>query len=311
LAVEVARGGRWLERFATKRLRVLYLDEESSPRLLRRRLRKILKGKGLPANGLDIHFAVGQGFSLSDPKAVARLQQLLDQLQPGLVIIDSLIRVHGAEENSATEMAKVFAVLKELVRRSKAAFVIADHQRKPGQMNSNLDVLLRGSSEKKAFVDSLLSMQKKDKMLIVEHSKSRHDVEIPAFVVQIEDTAPGATVVRWVGDAEGIKVAAAQDQVDTFLHAAIPPGESVPRKDLVVKAKAAGISVRILDERLRDLVADGRLIREDRKPADGPGRQQARFRWNGANNLFQVADPAETNSDHDNQLEWNELREAG
>lgn len=297
LAIECARGGRWLGRFQTTAVRVLYVDEESSERLLRHRLRKSLRGKGLRGEDLDIHFAVGQGFSLSNPQSVAQLRRLLEELQPGLVIIDSLIRVHAAEENSATEMSKVFAVVKDLVRQSGATFIFADHQRKPGHVTGNLEFLLRGSSEKMAFVDCLLSMQRKDGTLIIEHSKSRFAEPAPSFVVRIEDPEPGATVVRCLGDAEGLKAAAKREEVEEFLRAAIPAGEWVARKDLVARSKAEGISSRLLDETLKTLVAGKQLDRDDRKPSDGRGGKQAHYRWRGEPTTFHVAEPPETESE--------------
>ncbi len=309
LAVEVARGGRWLGRFQSTQATVLYLDEESSPRLLRHRLRKLLKGKSLRAADLDIHFAVGQGFSLSNPESVAQLKRLLEDLKPGLVIIDSLIRVHTAEENSASEMSKVFAVVKDLVRQSGATIVFADHQRKQGHIAGNLDQLLRGSSEKKAFADCLLSMQRKDGALIVEQSKSRFDQEIPSFVVLIEDPEPGATTVRCLGDAEGIKNAAMHEQAEEFLHSAIPLGEWVTRKDLAAQAKAEGIPQRLLADTLKELVAGGQLDRDDRKTDDGAGRKQAHYRWKREATSFHGANPPETMSGEGNQLPIKDLDE--
>jgi len=307
LAIETARGGRWLGRFPTQKLKVLYVDEESSPRLLRRRYRKLLKAKNLRSEGVEIHLVVGEGFSLSNPKSVAGLKRLLDEHRPGLVIFDSLIRVHEAEENSATEMAKVFAVLKDLIRLSKAAFVIADHQRKPGHASGSLDTLLRGSSEKKAFVDCLLSMQKKDNALIVEHSKSRHDVEIPDFVVRIEDPATGGTVVQCTGDAEEVKTAAIRNQVEEFLRIVIPKGEWVVRKALVARAKDEGISTRNLDETLKSLVGTDSMDRDDRVPDEGPRRKQAHFRWKDDATSFHVGEAPETMFGEDNQMDINDL----
>jgi hypothetical protein len=279
LAVEHTRGGKWLGQFATAQGRVLYLDEESSPALLRHRLTKLLASKGVSAEQLDLHVAVGQGLSFSDPASVERLRQLLDRLRPALVIVDSLIRVHRAEENSASEMAQVFKAVKDLIREFGCAFLFADHQRKPGGFGTSLDLLLRGSSEKAAFVDTLLSLQRKEGTLIVEHSKSRYAEPIPAFVVRIEDVGPEATAVVYGGEAEQIKQAARQEAAREFLAAALSHGEWMARKDLVERAKGAKVSEKALDEVLKAL--DGLQIeREDRKPeTGGRGGKAAYYRW--------------------------------
>jgi len=275
VAIEHARGGKWLGQFATAQGRVLYLDEESSPALLRHRLTRLLAAKGLSADQLDLHVAVGQGLSFSNPASVEQLRRLLDQLRPALVIVDSLIRVHRAEENSASEMAQVFKAVKALIREFGCAFLFADHQRKPGGFGVSLDLLLRGSSEKAAFVDTLLSLQRKEGTLIVEHSKSRYAEPIPAFVVRIEDTGPEATAVVYGGEAEQIKQAARQEAAREFLTAALGTGDWIARKDLVEQAKEAEVSEKALDEVLKALEGEGSVERENRKPDSGRGGKAA------------------------------------
>ncbi|MCM8794583.1 MAG: AAA family ATPase [Candidatus Omnitrophica bacterium] len=278
LAIECARGGKWLGQLPTTATRVLYLDEESSPSLLRKRLRKLLGGKKLPQDGLDVHFCVGQGFSLSRPDAVEQLRILLGSLRPGLVIIDSLIRVHRAEENSASEMAQVFEVVKNLIREYRCAFLFADHQRKPGHFGTSLDLLLRGSSEKAAFVDTLLSLQKKEESLIVEHSKSRCDEAVPAFVVEIKDREPDTTTVAYTGEAEALKQEARLEAAREFLATALRGGDWIARKELIEQAKEAEVSEKAVDEALKTLEAEGRLERENRKPEGGRGGKAAFYR---------------------------------
>ncbi len=279
LAIECARGGKWLGQFPASPSRVLYLDEESSPGLLRKRLRKLLGGKKLPQDGLDVHFCVGQGFSLSRPDAVEQLRILLSSLRPGLVIIDSLIRVHRAEENSASEMARVFEVVKNLIREYRCTFLFADHQRKPGHWGTSLDLLLRGSSEKAAFVDTLLSLQRKEDALIVEHSKSRCDEAVPAFVVSIEDREPDTTTVAYTGEAEALKQQARLEAALEFLEAALRQGDWAARKELIEQAKEAEVSEKAVDEALKALEAEGRLERQNRKPEGGRGGKAAFYRW--------------------------------
>jgi len=280
LAIEAARGGKWLGQFPTTATKVLYLDEESSPGLLRKRLRKLLGGKKLSQGGLDVHFCVGQGFSLSRSDSVEQLRILLSSLHPGLVIIDSLIRVHRAEENSASEMARVFEVVKNLIREFSCTFLFADHQRKPGNFGTpSLDLLLRGSSEKAAFVDTLLSLQRKEEALIVEHSKSRYDEAVPAFIVNIKDQEPDTTTVAYAGEAEAFKQETRLETAREFLETALRSGEWVARQALITQAKDVGVSEKTIDEALKTLKAAGRLDREDRKTEGGRGGKTAHYRW--------------------------------
>ncbi len=127
---------------------------------------------------------------------------VVDTYQPAVIIIDCLIRVHDAEENSASEMSKVFKRVKSIVSQFGCTIVIADHHRKPGKNSTSQDYSLRGSSDKMAIADSVLSIRSKDNRIIVEHTKSRHSQAINPFIVEIEDLDEGSTSGRYVGAAE-------------------------------------------------------------------------------------------------------------
>jgi len=277
-AIECSIGGKWLGYFATTQCRVLYLDEESSSALLRKRLKKLLRAKELQETELDLHFCVGQGICLTDSGSVERIRNLISTLRPGLVIVDSLIRVHRAEENSATEMARVFAVVKDLVREFSCSFLFADHQRKPNGFGTSLDLLLRGSSEKVAFVDTLLSLHRKENTLIVEHSKSRYDEAVSAFTISITDPTPETTVVAYTGEAEVLKQQARQEAAREFIMSVLNADEWLARKVLVEQAKDTDLSEKVLDATLKSLEAEGKVDRENRKPESGPGGKAAFYR---------------------------------
>jgi hypothetical protein len=279
LAIETARGGDWLGRFRTAKGGVLYFDEESALALLRFRLHRLIAGKHMPASELDLHFGVGQGICLDDPSSLELLRRELAAHNPKLVIFDSLIRVNRADENSASEMAKVFAIVKKLVRDYGCTIVFADHQRKPGHMSTSQDMLLRGSSDKLAFIDTLLSLHKREDKLIIEHSKSRYGMAVPSFVIEIVDAGPMATTVAYVGEADEMRRAAKQDEAKAFLKIALAGGDWVPRKDLVAQAEDDGISTKALDATLKEMTEVTRELQKDmRKPETGRGGRSAHYR---------------------------------
>ena len=280
LAIECARGGKWLGHFQTCLGKVLYIDEESSLPLILQRVRQLLAGKNLSGDGLELYFAIQQGLCFSNADSVGMLRKVLGELRPDMVIIDSLIRVHRAEENSATEMSAVFDTVNELVVAYKCSFVIADHQRKMGNFAVPSNQLLRGSSEKAAFADSVLSLSKKDQTLICEHSKSRFTQPAPAFAITIEDKTPEAVSVSYIGDAEAIKQEeqeTRQEGVNDFLVETIHE-QWLSRKELVEQAKGADISWKMLDAGLKALEKKGLIEREDRKSNEGRGGKAAFFR---------------------------------
>lgn len=280
LAIECARGGKWLGHFQTNLGKVLYIDEESSMPLMVKRLRQLLGGKSISGDGLELYFAIQQGLRFDDGDRVAILRQVLSELRPDLVIVDSLIRVHHAEENSASEMSEVFESVKRLVADYQCSFLFADHQRKMGNFSVSSDQLLRGSSEKAAFADTLLSLSRKDQTLICEHSKSRFTEPTPAFAVTIEDKTPETTSVSYIGEAEAMKQEeqeARQESASEFLTENLHE-QWVSRKELVKQAKEAGVSEKMLDVALKALEAKRLIERDTRKSNEGRGGKAAFFR---------------------------------
>jgi hypothetical protein len=273
LAIACGYGGLWLGKFEVPKGTVLYIDEESSNALLHKRLKKMVKAKEIDKDILDVHFLVGQGLCFNDELSVCKLRGIIQELKPRVIIIDSLIRVHRSEENSAKEMSAIFAIIKNLVREFQCTFLFADHQRKPNQFGGgSLDVALRGSTEKTTFVDTLLSLKRKDKMLIVEHSKSRFSEATPAFMVMIEDVSSEATSIRYIGESIAHLQEERLKKAHDFLITALNNNEWVSRKSLVVMAKKIEIPEKILDEALKDAVETELLEREDRKSGSRGGK---------------------------------------
>jgi archaellum biogenesis ATPase FlaH len=193
LAIEMARGGgSWMAKYLVNPSQVLYVDEESSPRLLRTRVSKLLAAKGITIQDLKIEFCVGKNVNFSSEVSVEKLKKVLERLAPKVVFIDSLVRVHRMNENSSTEMASFFASLKKLMRQFKCSFFLLDHENKGVYQSEELEREpssndLRGSNEKGAFADSVLSLRRREGELHLFHTKSRYDEATPPSTVRILD----------------------------------------------------------------------------------------------------------------------------
>jgi len=280
--------GKWLGKFATRVGTVLYIDEESSKELLKVRLNKLLNGTGINRDSLNLHLMVGQGLNLNNHNSVARLWKLMDSLRPNLVIADSLIRLHQSDENSAKEMARVFGVVKDLVREFKCCFVFADHQRKPSRFNGSLDNMLRGSSEKVAFVDTLLSIKKSKNSLIVEHSKSRFVKPVPSFLVEVRDEGVDTTRVVYMGVVGNQKQEEQLKKVGEFLKLALTKDEWISRKKLVELSKLKGMPVKKLDNGLKHFFAEGVIDYEGKTVPSGRKQDFYRLHVDNEKNQCQV-----------------------
>ncbi len=201
LARAVASGTPWLGHFPTNQATVLVIDEESHlPGLQARAL--MLEGGHKLGVDLPLFFAIGHGIRVDANPGAAHLAALLDLHKPGLTILDSLTRVHGADENSAGQMSDVFGNSKALMRRYKTAFVFTDHIRKKSLLNDP-EELLRGSTEKRAWPECILFAQPGERgTLNVMHVKSRFTERLADFAVTVTvDKAAGAATVMHAGAA--------------------------------------------------------------------------------------------------------------
>src|SRR5437667_2175155 len=165
LALALARattvGGNFLGR-RTSPKRVLYLDRENPLSVIRERLQVLFGGPSdLRPWGL---------WCQEEPPLIGD-QRLLEfaRTEP-VLIIDSMIRFHRADENSATQMALVMPSHRELATVS-ASLVVLHHKAK-GDTSS-----YRGSSDIVAGADVAFSLLRRNVLLELRTIKNRFAVE--------------------------------------------------------------------------------------------------------------------------------------
>ena len=207
LARAVGSGRSWLCHHRTAQQPVLVVDEESHLPGLKRRLEMLDAVDPLPEDA-PIFFAVGLGVRLDTAAGMAELDRLHRAYRPGLTIVDSFTRVHGADENSAGQMADVFRNAKSLMRSLGTAMLFLDHLRKKGLINDS-EEMLRGSTEKRAWPETILFAAPLDRdRVAVSHVKSRFSERLPDFQVQIR-------VDKDAGTAEVVHGGAAPSEART------------------------------------------------------------------------------------------------
>jgi hypothetical protein len=165
----------------------------------------------------EIYFCVGHGIRLDTQAGVQRLETVIDTYRPGLVIIDSLTRVHGADENDAGSMAAVFAVAKQLMRVYGTAILFTDHLRKKSLINDP-EEMLRGSTEKRAWPDSILfAAPGEGTRVAVTHAKSRWGPRLEPFIIAIDaDREAGTVTVSHAGPVVADAVMKGNDIVEAI-----------------------------------------------------------------------------------------------
>ena len=192
LCIELANGGgSWLNRFAVNSGTALYVDEENGSALLKQRLKAMLKAKGIKASD-SLQLCIEHGYKLDNEKSVDRLKKKIEKVKPQVVVLDSLRRFHNRNENDSGEVSSLFDVLRKLARAYHCSFVVLDHERKPpadtrfvADEASSDD--LRGSNDKGAAADAVLSLKEKRGELYLYHTKSRFSRPFLPVLVQIEE----------------------------------------------------------------------------------------------------------------------------
>jgi hypothetical protein len=136
---------------------VVLLCAEDPAAVLAARLAALARSRSRPLEALPIEVIVEPQVRL--PESLGRLSATLARSRPGLLLLDPLIRLHRADENSASEMAVVLDGLRDLARAQKTSILVVHHARKAAA-GSSPGTGLRGSSDLAAFGDSNLFLRR-------------------------------------------------------------------------------------------------------------------------------------------------------
>lgn len=177
---------------------VLIIDEEDHLRLLKRRL-ELLGAQEAD----DIHYLSQSGIKIDIESVRDMVLDIVKEKNIKLVIFDSLIRVHGQEENDAGGMAKVFNSFQKIITAG-ASILFTHHHRKQQQgQKTNTGQSMRGSSDILAAVDCHITIEKKSEeedRLILRQTKLRQGELLPPFEIKILKSELGPSGFEYAGD---------------------------------------------------------------------------------------------------------------
>lgn len=152
LAVAVASATPFLGRFPVERPgRVLAYLAEDSPGDVKARVRALCRDRRVDLATLDLHLITAPSLRLDERHDRERLEHAIATLQPRLLLLDPLIRLHAVDENDSRAVSALLGHLRQLERTHDLSVVLVHHTRKnqhgrPGQA-------LRGSSDLHAWLD--------------------------------------------------------------------------------------------------------------------------------------------------------------
>jgi len=153
MALSVASATPCLGRFAVQAQgpALVFLAEDSLP-AVRARLEGLCAHRKLDLRGLDLYVITAPSLRLDQGPDRQLLEAMLVRLNPRILLLDPLVRLHRLDENSAADISQLLGFLRALQRAHNTAIVLLHHASKkhraqPGQA-------LRGSSDLHAFGDS-------------------------------------------------------------------------------------------------------------------------------------------------------------
>jgi len=153
MALSVASATPCLGRFTVQAQgpALVFLAEDSLP-AVRARLDGLCAQRNLDIRALDLYVITAPSLRLDQGPDRQLLEAMLARLNPRIVLLDPLVRLHRLDENSAADISRLLGFLRDLQRTYDTAIVLVHHASKkhraqPGQA-------LRGSSDLHAFGDS-------------------------------------------------------------------------------------------------------------------------------------------------------------
>src|SRR6266516_2652853 len=119
---------------------------------------------------LPLHVITAPSMRLDLASDRQRLSYTIEALQPVLLVLDPLIRLHQRDENDASPIAPLLGFLRQLQRQFHVAVLLVHHAKKDGA-SLRPGQALRGSSELHGWGDSNLYLRRhRDQLsLTVEH----------------------------------------------------------------------------------------------------------------------------------------------
>lgn len=170
MAVSVASGSPCLGVFPVRRSGpVLLYAAEGSDSSLRSRLESIARSRQIDFNSLDVRVITVDRLRLDQTGDQERFSATVARHRPSLVVLDPLVRIHGADENASSAVAALLGYFRTLQRKAGASVLLVHHTRKNLSLRTGYS--LRGSSDFYAWTDCLLYLERRQEQrrLMVEH----------------------------------------------------------------------------------------------------------------------------------------------
>lgn len=271
----IASGTAIFDTYTVKKTRrVLYIQEEDSEEIVRRRVNLLCAGHDITVPD-DDHFrvAIRKGFRIDDTAWYEILRKELDTFRPDLVVVDVLNKVHSADEKDQKQMTEMMWLFEYCRRDFDCGFMLVHHFKKQGQHGSKRgNQRLRGSTVLGGWSEcSYYLSELEDKHLRVEHESKNPTLEPFSFRLEDVMDAGGVKVVAvrltYQGIAKGITEAHKKNKMlETVTAAYAKGGQAACTVSLL--SKLVGVGDTTTRKRLKLLVGN-KMVRMVEVMVDG------------------------------------------
>ena len=149
-------GGMFLERFRCRKTTVLIYSLEDDAAETRAKAGYMLKGRRFPKKLLMSHAVV-----VDLPADFSRIEQDIVESKARVVILDTLRRSDGLNEDNSTDMAPVLREFRRIVREYAVTDVLIHHAGHKIEDSDNPGDYCRGTSDFNASWETLIGLQKR------------------------------------------------------------------------------------------------------------------------------------------------------
>lgn len=206
LAIEVSRGGMWLNRYPVKKRKVLFINQERPKNETQRRFVALLYAKELG------HYE-GTKFVITDqdikenliiksntsikvdiPQSFDVFKRELDKILAEVIIVDSWSTFHTKEESSNSENMVIMELIKSLRDQYKCTFIFIDHENKgahqrnrEGKRSPDTGDQSGASTKPRVAEFCLVAVAQSEQSSMVYPTKATQGFKAAPFLVQVTD----------------------------------------------------------------------------------------------------------------------------
>ena len=180
----IATGINFLNRYETKKGKIIYLDKENGIPIMKERSRMIKTGLGL--DKADVGFICFSQLKIDKNVDVWAIEELIEKHKPAMLVIDTYRRAISFDENCASDVSRLFVdVLRPIVDKHwPLSIVLIHHDRKGGGNGDEMDEI-RGSSDLANYCDFILKNDRKGNDIILKQLKNRNAPEIEPITIKM------------------------------------------------------------------------------------------------------------------------------